>query len=1223
LVERCPSCPYRKGRVCGPDGRVDSAVVIIGEAPGREELAANRPFVGKSGKLLDAVLAKAGIDRADAFVTNALRCQPTESPPSRAAIEACRERLTEEVLAYPRKVILALGNTAARGFLGDHNFKITSKRGQVIDLDEIGLFIPTFHPASILRNQGEYPRWAEDIKYAGQLLAGGLDALKNPGKPTAWVLLESPDEGNWNEKIIDGSQLKGWPARRVVTGIPAAVRAINMLLEMPVLSADIETGYSYSPRAGKVLALAVSWTPTDAVVFSEGLLNSKAFRPHLVRLLTSPGPLWVGHNIKYDTGFLQEQIIGCQQHPLAHSRSESQGTKPLVLPEEQSTPGCLQQGVLQDASWSSDSGPEEAQLRNNSGAVQQNTQGPKRALRNLSNDRARRRRRLASGSHSTAQEDSHSRHSVHELQPRVGKVQGQPQAAREGSGILGKYHCTLLEHYTLDESKGTHALEDLARDLLGAEDYKYVVRKYAKGDLGYENVPREILYPYCALDTSHTFALHQILCPKVHASPSLTRLYEHLLLPASRFLQKVQDYGLWVDQEFIKELDVELSARVAKAKADLIREVEPIWDTDEYMASRWATKKRPEGYNARNWRHTSFLLYKLIGWAPMNTNERTLRDLDQTGRDQSAIFGYKAKNYARGHPDRKTKLNYPYIQALIDVRMAQRAYDILVKRIWKDIEPDGRLHTTFNLQATETGRLSSTNPNLQNLPVPEKDDPKPARNIVGAPPGRVIMEADYCLAPETRVLRADLTWVPISSVRKGDELIGFDEPAHPLAYYRSSVVEKTRRLTQRCYKVQTSAGEIVASELHGWLKASIFGAQQASRRWMQTKDLEPGDQLVYLVDPWETDESREGGYIAGFLDSEGWCSAEGTKAQGVGFGQKAGVVQDRVMKKLHADNFNVVHYPYTNGVINSRFAGPAEHLKALGRYRPTRLLEKSRSLWEGRRTVAKGMKYPTVLAVEYLGEQEVVAVQTSTKTFIAEGFLTHNSQIELRLLAHFSDDDFLLGVYRDGRDLHTEVSIAIWGPGFTNYQRVRAKAVNFGIAYGRGAGSIAAEFNIPEEEAEEMRQAWFARAPKAAAWLDKLHQAPFTGRTVISPFGRRRRFGVVSRENYYELKNQSANFPMQSTATDLTLYSAIRAQEQWDQEGTDAHVICLVHDAVVVECPEEIADCVAAELTAVMEDVPQRILRPKIGFPVDVHIGRSWGTLKLGEMTGAQKVGKT
>ena len=868
--------------------------------------------MGKSGKLLTAALEKAGIDRSQAFVTNALRCLPppqkagsnANGGPSRAAIEACRDRLAEEVLAHPRVLILALGNSASRGFLGDANFKITSKRGQVIDLDEIGLFLPTFHPASILRNQSEYPRWLEDIKYAGRLLDGGMAALKAPAKPTAFVMLTEPNEAahypradewrEWDDSIIDGSQLRDWPNRRVVTGIPAAIRAVDLLLKKPVLSGDIETGFSYSPRMGKILAFGVSWSSTEGVVFGEGLLDSKVFRPHLIRLLTTPGPLWIGHNWKYDSSYLRHQLLGGE--------------------------------------WPKD-------------------------------------------------------------------------------GALVNYHDTLLEHYCLDESKGIHGLEDVSRDTLGAEDYKYVVRKYAgkanaklgiEADLGYENVPREVLYPYCLLDTSHTFAIHEMLCPKVHASPSMTRLYEDLLLPASRFLQEVQDYGLYVNQEFIGPLEELLASQVQEAEARLKIEVHreydlfplddpkagridhgPLWDADVYMQSKWATKKTPDDYNARNWRHTAFCLYRLIGWVPMNTNERTLRDLDQTGKDQSATFGYKAKNYARGHPNRKQKLNFQYIQSLIDVRLAKHAYSMLIIGIRKYTEPDGRMHSTFNMTSTETGRLSSTNPNLQNLPVPEPDDTMKSRDIVGAPPGRVIIEADY-------------------------------------------------------------------------------------------------------------------------------------------------------------------------------------------------------------------------------------------------------SQVELRLLAHFSNDDALIEVYREGRDLHTELSIAIWGDrtfdseghqtgGYTSYQRVRAKAVNFGIAYGRGAGSIAAEHDIPEEDAEEMRQAWFRRFPQAAEWLAELHRKVLTGRTVISPFGRRRRFGVVSRENYVGLANQAANFPMQSTATDLTLFSAMRIQAKWNREGRDAHVVCLVHDSIVVECPEEEAPERAAELRAMMEDTPKRVLRSAIAFPADIHTGYAWGTLKSKELAEIKK----
>jgi uracil-DNA glycosylase family 4 len=909
--------------------------------------------VGKSGQLLDIALNRAGIDRSQAYVTNALRCLPPKNKqgsnaPSKEAINACRERLAEEVVAHPRKLILTLGNSAARSLTGDHNFKITSKRGLPIDLEEMGVWMPTMHPAAILRNQGETPRWLGDLEYAGRIANGGRSAIKRPPRPTAHIQLLEPGEKTfytWLRELTeggrvtttdydverewdpdtygsDGTHLPDWPITKVSTGIPGAVRALEGLLGWPLLAADIETGRSYSPRLGEVLALSVAFSETDAVVFSEGLLKSKAFRPYLRKLLTHPGLVWVGHNFKYDSGYLRHQLMGGE--------------------------------------WP------------DTGAL----------------------------------------------------IPYDPDKAERGG-----YHDTMLQHYTLDEAKGTHDLEKVSRDLLGAVDYKNIVRKYAvksnkakdiTADQGYENVPREVLYPYAALDTCHTFAIHKILYPKIQKSKSLSRLYHKLLLPASGFLQKVQDYGLYVNQPYIDIIEVQLREKLEKAVKAIgyeVNEVEtnlypidrivmgkdgeadmktteainkkegptdygPLWDTDLYMKSVWATKKRPDGFNPRNYRHTTFALYRLLGWVPMNTNERTLRDLDQTGRDQSATFGYKAKNYARGHPNRKQKLNFPFIQALIDARLSGHAYNMLVTGTRKATEPDGRMHTTFNLQATETGRLSSTGPNLQNLPVPEKDDPLPARDIVGAGPGRVIMEADY-------------------------------------------------------------------------------------------------------------------------------------------------------------------------------------------------------------------------------------------------------SQVELRLLAHFSNDPGLIDVYKTGRDLHTELSIAIWGDrtydsdgkqisGYTNYQRVRAKAVNFGIAYGRGAGSIAAEHDIPIEEAQEMRQAWFKRFANAAKWLDELHRSPLTGRTVVTPFGRRRRFGVVSRDNYVELKNQSANFPMQSTASDLNMYSGMRIQEKWDRLGIDAHVVCLVHDAIVVECPEETANERAAELRAMMEDTPRRVLATEIEFPVDVHIGRAWGSLKLEEMTTAK-----
>jgi DNA polymerase I-like protein with 3'-5' exonuclease and polymerase domains len=94
---------------------------------------------------------------------------------------------------------------------------------------------------------------------------------------------------------------------------------------------------------------------------------------------------------------------------------------------------------------------------------------------------------------------------------------------------------------------------------------------------------------------------------------------------------------------------------------------------------------------------------------------------------------------------------------------------------------------------------------------------------------------------------------------------------------------------------------------------------------------------------------------------------------------------------------------------------------------------------------------------------------------------------------------------------------------------------------------------------------------------------------------------------------------MQSTGTDLNLFSAMRVQDYWLRTGKDAHIICLVHDAVVAECNEEVRDEIEADLRWFMEDTPRRILKPLINFPVDIHVGRGWGSLKLIEMAETKK----
>lgn len=216
---------------------------------------------------------------------------------------------------------------------------------------------------------------------------------------------------------------------------------------------------------------------------------------------------------------------------------------------------------------------------------------------------------------------------------------------------------------------------------------------------------------------------------------------------------------------------------------------------------------------------------------------------------------------------------------------------------------------------------------------------------------------------------------------------------------------------------------------------------------------------------------------------------------------------------------------------------------------------------------------------------------------------------ELRALAAISRDVFLTEVFLDDkRNLHDEVSVSMYGPNWTPDQRIRAKAINFGIPYGREAFSIAAEFDITTTEAQRLIDAWLARAPEAAAFLEKCKNAPSKGQTLISVFGRKCRPGVVSFETLHAMQNEFRNFFMQSTISDFDLTAA--QEMEYDLAKLDSFVINPVHDSLLVENPPEARNEVVAVMKHHMEGVPKRYIKTPIIFSVDFKHGQYWGLLK-------------
>ena len=163
--KNCTKCRLAESRnnfVFG-EGNPESQIVVIGEAPGAEEDAQGRPFVGRSGKLLDKILEAIGFSREDVFICNIIKCRPPENRnPNTDEIESCMPWLKTQLQLINPKILLLLGRVAANTVLGNKQ-SMGSLRGRIIRWNGYDVIV-TYHPAALLRN----PNWKrhcwEDVK---------------------------------------------------------------------------------------------------------------------------------------------------------------------------------------------------------------------------------------------------------------------------------------------------------------------------------------------------------------------------------------------------------------------------------------------------------------------------------------------------------------------------------------------------------------------------------------------------------------------------------------------------------------------------------------------------------------------------------------------------------------------------------------------------------------------------------------------------------------------------------------------------------------------------------------------------------------------------------------------------------------------------------------------------------------------------------------------------
>jgi uracil-DNA glycosylase len=174
----CKGCPLWRGatQTVFGEGAPRAPLMFVGESPGDQEDLSGRPFVGPAGRLLDEALAVAGIDRADAYITNAVKHFKWEPrgkrrlhrTPTPNEVGACLPWLEMEIELVKPHVLVCLGATASRALLG-RSFRVSQERGRFVPSALAPLVTATIHPSALLRLRDEISREVETQRFIGDL----------------------------------------------------------------------------------------------------------------------------------------------------------------------------------------------------------------------------------------------------------------------------------------------------------------------------------------------------------------------------------------------------------------------------------------------------------------------------------------------------------------------------------------------------------------------------------------------------------------------------------------------------------------------------------------------------------------------------------------------------------------------------------------------------------------------------------------------------------------------------------------------------------------------------------------------------------------------------------------------------------------------------------------------------------------------------------------------
>jgi DNA polymerase-1 len=224
------------------------------------------------------------------------------------------------------------------------------------------------------------------------------------------------------------------------------------------------------------------------------------------------------------------------------------------------------------------------------------------------------------------------------------------------------------------------------------------------------------------------------------------------------------------------------------------------------------------------------------------------------------------------------------------------------------------------------------------------------------------------------------------------------------------------------------------------------------------------------------------------------------------------------------------------------------------------------------------------------------------------------SQVELRIVAHMSQDESMLSAFKAGQDIHSTTAAAIYEiplDEVSKDQRRHAKAINFGLIYGMSPFGLSRTTGLTLSEAENFVKAYFKRFPKVKEYLDGLKKMAMQQGYVETLLGRRRYFPNLSTTTNVNLRNreerEAINAPIQGTAADILKIAMIKLASALQKSQLKAKILLQVHDELLLEVPENELE----ETTKLVQSIMENAYELSIPLSTEARWGKNWGSLEV------------